>query len=161
MSTTAVQTGQLLTFLLDRECFAVGVGHVREVLEKINITRVPKTPEYMRGVINIRGNVVPVIDLRLKLGLPVIEDTVDTCIIVTEIELEDTMMVLGFLVDSVDEVVEIKPEDIEPAPHMGHQIDTTYIKGIGKRDDRFVIILNSKEVFEAEELDDLSRVVEK
>ena len=160
MSMTMVQTGQFLTFSLDKECFAVEVEQVREVLEKTSITRVPKTPEYMQGVINIRGNVVPVIDLRLKLGLPVIADTLDTCIIVTEIELEDDMMVLGLLVDSVDEVVEIKPEDIEPAPHMGHQIDTTYIKGIGKRDERFIIILNSGEIFETEELDDLSQVVE-
>ena len=160
MSTTMVQTGQFLTFSLDKECFAVGVEQVREVLEKINITRVPKTPDYMRGVINIRGNVVPVIDLRLKLGLPVIADTLDTCIIVTEIELEDDMLVLGLLVDSVDEVVEFKPEDIEPAPHMGHQIDTTYIKGIGKRDERFIIILNSGEIFETEELSDFSQVVE-
>jgi len=155
-----VQTGQFLTFSLDKECFAVGVEQVREVLEKTSITRVPKTPEYMQGVINIRGNVVPVIDLRLKLGLPVIADTEDTCIIVTEIELEDDMLVLGLLVDSVDEVVEIKPEDIEPAPHMGHQIDTTYIKGIGKRDERFIIILKSEKIFDTDEMDTISKVVE-
>ncbi len=155
-----MQTGQFLTFSVDKESFAVEVEHVREVLEKTTITRVPKTPDYMRGVINIRGNVVPIIDLRLKLGLPVIEDTVDTCIIVTEIELEDGVMVLGLLVDSVDEVVEIKPEDIEPAPYMGHHIDTTYMKGIGKRDERFIIILSSKEIFRTEELDTLSRIVE-
>ena len=160
MSTTMVQTGQFLTFSLDKECFAVGVEHVREVLEKTSITRVPKTPEYMQGVINIRGNVVPVIDLRSKLGLPVIADTLDTCIIVTEIELEDDMLVLGLLVDSVDEVVEIKPEDIEPAPHMGHQIDTTYIKGIGKRDERFIIILKSEKIFDTDEMDTISKVVE-
>jgi purine-binding chemotaxis protein CheW len=161
MSTAVIQTNQFLTFSLDGEHYAVGVGSVREVLEKNEITRMPKTPDYMRGIINIRGSVVPIIDLRLKLGLPVIEDTVDTCIIVTEIELEDDeVMVLGLMVDSVDEVVEIKADEIDPAPKIGHRIDTDFIAGIGKLEERFIIILNGREIFEVAELNILTQAVE-
>jgi len=161
VSTVVIQTNQFLTFSLDSEHYAVGVGSVREVLEKSEITRMPKTPGYMRGIINIRGSVVPIIDLRLKLGLPITEDTVDTCIIVTEIDLKDSeMIVLGLMVDSVDEVVEIRSDDVEPAPKIGHRIDTDFIAGIGKLEERFIIILNSREIFETEELDILSRAVE-
>jgi purine-binding chemotaxis protein CheW len=161
VSTAVIQTNQFLTFALGLEHYAVGVGSVREVLEKNEITRMPKTPDYMRGIINIRGSVVPIIDLRLKLGLPVIEDTVDTCIIVTEMELEDNeMMVLGLMVDSVDEVVEIKSDEIAPAPRIGHRIDTDFIAGIGKLEERFIIILNSSEIFETREIEILTQVVE-
>jgi purine-binding chemotaxis protein CheW len=161
VSTAVIQTNQFLTFSLDGEHYAVGVGSVREVLEKTAITQMPKTPDYMRGIINIRGSVVPIIDLRLKLGLSLSEDTVDTCIIVTEIELTDKeIIVLGLLVDSVDEVVEIRSDEIDPAPKIGHRIDTDFIAGIGKLEDRFIIILNSREIFEVAEIDILTQVVD-
>jgi len=147
------ETRQYLTFNLGGEPFALDVAHVREILELTNITRVPRTPESMRGVINLRGSVVPVIDMRLKFGLPNLETTVDTCIIVVEVSLEGESTVLGALVDSVQEVFELGPDLIEPAPRIGGGIKTEFIKGIGKRESRFIMILDIEKTFSAEELD--------
>ncbi len=111
------ETRQYLTFKLAQEVFAVDVEKVREILELTTITKVPKTPEYMRGVINLRGSVVPVMDLRLKFGMPASERTVDTCIVVVEVLHENDVMVIGALADSVQEVFELEPEQIEPPPN--------------------------------------------
>jgi len=147
------ETRQYLTFNLGGEPFALDVAHVREILELTNITKVPRTPESMRGVINLRGSVVPVIDMRLKFGLPSLEATVDTCIIVVEVSLEGESAILGALVDSVQEVFELEPGLIEPAPKIGVGIRTEFIKGIGKRESRFIMILDIEKTFSAEELD--------
>jgi len=147
------ETKQYLTFNLGGEPFALEVAHVREILELTNITKVPRTPESMRGVINLRGSVVPVIDMRLKFGLPNLEATVDTCIIVVEASLEGDSVILGALVDSVQEVFELEPGMIEPAPKIGSGIRTEFIKGIGKRDSKFIMILDMEKTFSAEELD--------
>ena len=112
----------------------------------------PKTPDYMRGVINLRGSVVPVLDMRLKFGLTQTEKTVNTCIIVAEVSFEDERTIIGALVDSVEEVFELEPEQIEPAPKIGTQLKTEFIKGMGKRDDHFIIILNIDKVFSSDEL---------
>lgn len=146
------ETKQYLTFHLDAEDFAVDVSNVKEILEYTSITKVPKTPEYMRGVINLRGSVVPVLDMRLKFGLTETKETVDTCIVVLEVALDGEKATMGALVDSVQEVFELDPQDIEPPPRIGTHLRTDFIKGIGKRDDRFIIILDIDKVFSSEEI---------
>ena len=141
-----------LTFGLDGEIFALEVAHVREVLDLASITKVPKTPDFMRGVINLRGGVVPVVDMRLKFNLPATEDTVDTCIIVIDVELESETIVLGALADSVRAVFELGSDLIEPPPSIGTRLDTEFIKGMGKHDDQFIIILDIDKVFSADEV---------
>jgi len=143
---------QFLTFTLGKEIFALDIGTVREVLELTSITKIPRTPEFMRGVINLRGSVVPVMDLRLKFGMTQTEDTVNTCIIITEIELEGEITVLGALADSVQEVLDLEPEQIEPAPKVGTKLNTEFIKGMGKHGETFIILLDVDKVFSAEEL---------
>ena len=145
-------TRQYLTFRLGEEVFALDVSHVREILEFTTITKVPRTPHYMRGVINLRGSVVPVFDMRLKFGLTPIDKTVNTCVIVVEATCEGGTTVIGALVDSVEEVFELTPEEIEPAPSMGIQLCSDFIAGMGKRDDRFMVILDIDKVFTSDEL---------
>jgi purine-binding chemotaxis protein CheW len=145
-------TRQYLTFQLAEEIFGVDVSHVREILEFNTVTKVPKTPDYMRGVINLRGSVVPVLDMRLKFGMTLTKKTVNTCIIVVEVYYEGETIVIGALVDSVDEVFELEPDQIEPAPKIGIQLRTEFIKGMGKKDERFIIILDMDSVFSAGEL---------
>jgi purine-binding chemotaxis protein CheW len=153
MSVAAVkEANQYLTFKLAEEVFAVDVSSVREILEMIPITKVPKTPEFMRGVINVRGSVVPVVDMRLKFSMPRGEETVNTCIIVMEVYLDGEATTVGALTDSVQEVFELSAEQIEPAPKIGTQLDTEFIKGIGNHDDSFVIILDIDRIFTSEEL---------
>jgi purine-binding chemotaxis protein CheW len=143
---------QYLTFSLDHEIFALDIAKVREVLDMTTITKVPKTPEFMRGVINLRGSVVPVVDLRLKFGLTKTEQTVNTCIIITEVSLDGDTTVLGALADSVEEVLDLGPDRIEAAPKIGTRLNTEFIKGMGRQDDRFIIILDIDKVFSTDEL---------
>ena len=150
--TNSIETNQYLTFKLDDEVFGLAIGKVREVLDFTTITKVPRTPEYMRGVINLRGSVVPVVDLHLKFGLAQTEKTVNTCIIIVEIQMEGEITVLGALADSVQEVVELEPEQIEPAPKIGTKLNTEFIKGMGKREDQFIILLDIDKVFSSDEL---------
>lgn len=145
-------TTQYLTFNLGGKLFALVVSKTYEVLELTNITKVPKTPAFMRGVINLRGRVVPVIDMRLKFGMPEGQETVDTCIVVMELSLGGEATVLGALVDSVDEVIDLDPNKIEPAPKIGTHLDTEFILGMGKLDEQFVIILDIDRIFSREEL---------
>lgn len=143
---------QYLTFKLDEEVFALEISQVREVLDYTTVTKVPQTPEFMLGVINLRGSVVPVVDMRLKFGMTRTETTVNTCIIIVEIELDGEATVLGALVDSVQEVLELDPDQIEPPPRMGTRLKSGFIKGMGKRDNAFIIILNIDKVFTSDEL---------
>jgi len=148
----SIDMNQFLTFKLDEEVFGLAIGKVREVLDFTTVTRVPQTPAYMRGVINLRGSVVPVIDLNLKFGMKKTEKTVNTCIIIAEIEMDGEVTILGALADSVQEVVELEPDQIEPAPKIGTKLNTEFIKGMGKRDDVFIILLDIDKVFSYEEL---------
>jgi purine-binding chemotaxis protein CheW len=147
-----LQATQYLTFTLAEEIFAVDVARVREILEMPNITKVPQVPDFMRGVINLRGCVVPVIDLRLKFGMMETAQTVNTCIIVVEVMMDGENTVLGSLADSVQEVIEMEPAQIEAAPHIGTRLNTDFIKGMGKHDGRFVMILDIDKVFSSVEL---------
>lgn len=146
------ETRTYLTFTLDEEDFAVDVINVREVLDFTNVTKVPRTPDFMKGVINLRGSVVPVVDMRLKFGLEEAEVTVDTCIIVMEVDMEGEATIIGALSDSVKEVFELDPNSIEPPPRIGTRLDTEFISGMGKYNDDFIIILDINEVFSADEL---------
>jgi purine-binding chemotaxis protein CheW len=153
MSVTEInETVQYLTFKLADEIFALDVAKVREILEQTTITKVPQTPDFMRGVINLRGSVVPVIDMRLKFGMSATQQTVNTCIIVAEVQMDDEVIVLGALADSVQEVIEMAPEQIEAAPHIGTRLNTDFIKGMGKHDGRFIMILDIDKIFTNEEL---------
>jgi len=154
-------TKQYLTFNLDKELYTVDVSRAQEVLEFKSITRVPQTPDFMRGVINLRGSVVPVVDLRLKFGMSETENTEDTCIIVVELNLEGENTVLGVLADSVQEVIDLNPDEIEPPPKIGSSIKTDFIMGMGKKDSKFVIILNFDRVFSIEELESVKVSKEK
>jgi purine-binding chemotaxis protein CheW len=146
------ETTQYLTFKLDDETFALDISKVREVLDFTTVTKVPRTPEFMRGVINLRGSVVPVVDLRLKFGMSRTENGVNTCIIITEVTVDGDTTVLGALADSVQEVLDLDPGSIAPAPRIGTKLRTEFIKGMGKRDEHFIIILDIDKVFSADEL---------
>ncbi len=153
MSVTEItDTRQYLTFKLADEVFAIDVSKVREVLDFTTITKIPRTPDFMSGVINLRGNVVPVVDLRLCFEMSRTEKTVNTCIVVMEMLIEGESTVIGALADSVEEVIDLEPEQIQPAPRMGTQIRTDFIKGMGRRDAQFIMILDIDRVFSAEEL---------
>lgn len=143
---------QFLTFTLDHERYAVEIAKVREVLEFTSVNRVPRTPESLRGVINLRGNVVPVVDLRLKLGLSRTERTVDTCVVITEVVVDGEPIVLGVLADSVQEVIELDAASILPPPKLGTRVDSAFIRGMGRRDDQFLIVLDIDRVLSEEDL---------
>ena len=146
------ETTQYLTFRLDYELFALDIAKVREVLDLTAITRVPRTPEYMLGVINLRGSVVPVVDLRIRFGMEKSETTVNTCIIITEVLADDETLILGALVDSVQEVIDLESGDLEPPPKIGARLNTDFIKGMGRQNDKFIILLYIDKVFSTSEL---------
>ncbi|MDA3950540.1 MAG: chemotaxis protein CheW [Spirochaeta sp.] len=159
MSDTAITTAnQYLTFRLDNGRYAINVGRVREVLEHTNLTKIPGMPPYMEGVLNVRGSVLPVIDLRTKFGMEHLETQIDTAIVVTEIVRETETVVVGCKTDAVEEVIDIMPEAIEPPPSIGTEISSDFIYGIGKADDDFVIILDVERVFSDTEIGNLASV---
>ena len=148
----AITSNSYLTFKLSQEIFSVNVSQVREILEMPKITSVPQSPEYMKGVINLRGSVLPVIDTRIKFGLPVSEQTIETCVIVMEVLMGDEEIVVGAIVDRVLDVLEIIPEKINASPSLGTKYKSEFIQGMGKLDnDQFVMILNINEVFSTDE----------
>ena len=113
----------------------------------------PKTPPFMRGVINLRGSVVPVMDLRLKFGMSSTEQTVNSCIIVVELELEGDQVVVGVLADAVQEVIDLEPEQIEPAPKIGTRLNMEFLVGMGKHNGNFMMILDLDKIFQGADLD--------
>jgi purine-binding chemotaxis protein CheW len=150
---------QYLTFRLNQEVFAVEVFRVREVLDVVNITKVPNAPSYMRGMINVRGSVVPVMDTRLKFGMGEVEATLDTRIIILEVkDLDGEIIVMGALADSVHEVTELNADDVESAPRLGTSWNNDFIAGIAKRNGQFIVILDIDYVFTSTELMALSDV---
>ncbi len=149
-----------LTFKLGDETFAANVSKVIEILEIPKITRVPRSPDFMRGVVNLRGNVLSVVDSRIKFGLPVTEDTVNTCIIVMNISLEGQDITLGLIVDAVKEVRNIATDSIQPLPEIGSKFDAKFIEGMVKDDNQFIMLLNVAALFSAQEADILSHVSE-
>ncbi|MCX8083513.1 MAG: chemotaxis protein CheW [Calditerrivibrio sp.] len=147
-----------LTFTLNNEIFALDIKSVKEVLDYIKITKVPRTPDYMLGVINLRGNVAPVVDLKMKFGMPPSEKTVDTCIIIVEVDIDGVKTTVGIMADSVKEVVDFDSSHIEEAPKIGLNLNIDFIKGMAKKDDEFVIVLDIDKVFSVEEIGEISSV---
>ncbi len=146
-----------LSFKLGKEVFAANVSNVLEILEMPSVTSIPYAPAYMRGVINLRGKVLPVLDTRLKFGLDVGEDTVDTSIIVLRIHMEGKEMEIGALVDAVEEVMELSESDMEPAPKLGSDLKIKFMEGMVKNDDKFIMILNMDKVFSGEDLQNVQK----
>ena len=156
-TSTSLGVEKLLTFTLAGELFALDIGSVREILDYTEITKIPQTPEFMRGVVNLRGSAIPVIDLRLKFGLGETGRTLNTRIILIEVVADGELTVLGSMADSVKEVYEIETAKIDPPPRMGTKINTAFIRGIGKKDDKFIIVLDIGKVFSDEELANVRR----
>lgn len=144
----AIEGGKFLTFRLQEEEYGLEILMVREIIGVIDITPVPQTPDYVKGVINLRGKVIPIIDLRLKFSLDEAEHTNETCIIVVDVG----TMLMGIVVDTVSEVLDIKASDIEPPPSFGSKLRTDYIMGIGKVKDEVKILLDIGKVLTSEEL---------
>jgi purine-binding chemotaxis protein CheW len=141
-----------LTFKLQEEIFAVKVEKVIEIQELKQITKVPKTPSYMKGVVNLRGSVLPVIDTRIKFGLSQTVETVNTCILVLKIEIDQDTILLGLLVDSVQEVLELLSSQINPPPRIGNKYKSEFITGMGKINDNFIMLLDIDKIFSVEEI---------
>jgi purine-binding chemotaxis protein CheW len=150
---SAEQTQQYLTFVLAGEVFAMGILAIKEIIEYADLTEVPMMPEYVRGVINLRGAVVPVIDLSVRFGKPSSPVTKRTCIVIIEIQTRHERHVLGVVVDAVNAVLDIPAADVEPPPAFGASIRTDFIRGMGKVNGRFVILLDVDHVLAAEEMD--------
>jgi purine-binding chemotaxis protein CheW len=149
---TAAETTQYLTFKLANEVFALDIGKVREVLDFTAVTGIPGTPDFMRGVINLRGSVVPVVDMRLKFGMPATCQGVNTCIIIVEITVDGETTVVGAMADAVQEVLDLDTDRIEPPPRIGTRLNINFIRGMGKYDDQFIIILDIDKIFSLSEL---------
>ena len=148
--------GKFLTFILGKEIYGFEILKVREIIGLMDITTVPQTPEYMKGVINLRGKVIPVIDLRLKFSMQEEEHTQETCVIVVEVENTS----IGIIVDSVSEVSDISGSSIEEAPSFGQGIDTSFIMGLGKVKDKIIILLDIETVLSSEELEMVGQLAE-
>ncbi len=147
-----LQAEQYITFRLGSEVFAVNVANVREVLDLTPITKVPTAPRCMRGVVNVRGSAIPVLDLRQRFGMSSVEETVNTRILVLELEIEEELVVVGGIADSVHEVIELEPAQIVAPPTVAMRWRSDFIRGIGKRGDEFIILLDLATVFSEAEL---------
>ncbi|MDV3504202.1 chemotaxis protein CheW [Marinobacter sp. M-5] len=144
---------QVLSFVLDDEWFGVEISGIQEVLEYRRITQVPRTPNCMLGVINLRGKVIPVVDLRQHFRMQMSEPTIDSCIVIVNVEVDGENTPLGILTDRVQEVVELDAAEISPAPRIGNRIDSQFIEGMAKYDDHFIILLRLSEIFSSDELE--------
>ena len=136
-----------LTFKLDEEYFALNVLKVIEILEVPQITKIPRSPDYMAGIINLRGKVLPLVDTKVKFGLPPIEYTINTCIIVIEINVEGELLQVGTLVDEVLEVIEIEKNEIQPSPSIEAKYNLEFIEGMFRKDENFIMLLDLDKVF--------------
>ena len=143
---------QYLTFRLAKEMFAIEILSIKEIIEYSQVTEVPMMPEFVRGVINLRGSVVPVVDLQARFGRNSSAVGKRTCIVIVEVNVVDEVQDIGVVVDAVSEVLAIKAESIEKAPSFGARIRPEFISGMGKVDDQFVIILNVEKVLSVDEL---------
>lgn len=151
-------TVQYLTFFLADEEYAVRILQVREILELGPITRVPSTPAHVRGVINVRGSVVPVVDLAVKLGLPETQVTRRTCVVIVEAALQGETRVLGLLVDAVHQVVELGAADIEVPPSFGTQVHPSYLLGMGRAEPKFVMLLDIDQALSEVEIEAMEEI---
>jgi len=149
---TITKINSYLSFNLGDEEFAVNVSKVLNILEMLKITEVPKSPEYMKGVINLRGKVLPVIDTRIKFGMKPTEYTTNTCIVVIEVKIDGEEVQVGALVDSVQAVLELEDSEIQSSPSIGSKYKSEFIYGMVKVDEKFIMLLDMEKVFSAEEV---------
>jgi purine-binding chemotaxis protein CheW len=154
------RSGKYLTFQLGREEFGIRVLKVREIMGILEITAVPQTPPHVKGVVNLRGKVVPLIDLRLKFGLPAADYTQRTCIIVTQINGESGNILMGVIVDGVSEVLTLAPSDIEDTPDFGEEITGNYLLGLAKVKGKVKILLDIDKVLTAQDLHHLRTILQ-
>lgn len=152
------RAGKYLTFELGGEIYGLEILKVQEIIGIMTVTRVPRTPDFVRGVINLRGKVIPVVDLRIKFGLDSIDDTERTCIIVVQVSQEDNIITMGIIVDEVSEVLDIAANQIEAAPEFGHQIETNFILGMGKVEKKVVMLLDVDKVLSGGEIELVSKM---
>jgi len=157
-STIAGGGVQYLTFKLREEVFAFDIARVREVLDFTTLTKVPNSQDFVLGVINLRGLVVPIVDLRLAFGMTKTEKTAATCVIIAEVAVNGETSVLGMLADSVNEVLNLEPDQIQPAPKIGTRLRTSFIAGLGKINEQFIIVLDIDRVFSSAEISSVQRV---
>lgn len=150
--------GKYLTFNLAEEDYGIAILKVKEIIGMMPVTQVPKTPDFIKGVVNLRGKVIPVTDLRLKFGLQEIDYTDRTCIIVIEINGQNGTILVGIVVDAVSEVLNIKAEEIEPSPTFGAQLNTSFILGLAKMEDGVKILLDIDEVLNTDSITMLQEV---
>ena len=148
----ADREGKYLTFTLAEEEYGIGILRIKEIIGMMPITTIPQTPEFVKGVINLRGKVIPVVDLRLRFGMGSIDYTERTCIIVVEIEAQAGTVMIGIVVDAVSEVLNIKGEDIEETPTFGTKLNTEYILGMAKMEGSVKILLDIGRVLTGEEI---------
>lgn len=161
VQTMTMKTGKYLTFTLADEDYGIGILKVKEIIGMMPITSVPKTPQFVKGVINLRGKVIPVIDLRVKFDMGESDYTERTCIIVVEIDTEDETVLIGIVVDSVSEVLNIQEDEIEDTPAFGTQLDVDYILGIAKTEGGVKILLNIDRVLSSDEISSLEKKARK
>lgn len=153
----SVKTGKYLTFMLEQESYGIGILKVKEIIGMMPITSVPRTPQFVKGVINLRGKVIPVVDLRLKFSMNSIAYNDRTCIIVVEIDAESGTVLIGIVVDAVSEVLNINDEEIEETPAFGAKMDTTYILGMAKMEGGVKILLDIDKVLSTTEIEMLDK----
>ena len=152
-----IETGKYLTFVLEKETYGIGILKVKEIIGMMPITSVPRTPEFIKGIVNLRGKVIPVVDLRLKFNMASIPYSERTCIIVVEIDGPSGTVPIGIVVDAVSEVLNIKEEEIEETPAFGAKMNTDYILGMAKKDDGVKILLDIDSVLKIKELESLNQ----
>jgi purine-binding chemotaxis protein CheW len=150
--------GKYLTFKLGDEEYGLEILKVQEIIGAMEVTRVPRTPEYVRGVINLRGKVIPVIDIRKKFGLEVVDETEKTCIIVVQVEQGNRSVTMSIVVDEVSEVLDIDGSQLEPTPEFGSTINTDFILAMGKVGEKVVMLLGIDKVLSTEEIKDIEHV---
>jgi purine-binding chemotaxis protein CheW len=148
----ALPPTQYLSFFIAGEEYAVGILRVKEILEFGNLTRIPTTPVWIRGIINLRGAGVPVVDLAVKLGLPETPVTKRTCVVILETQLEKTARTMGIMVDSVSQVMDLLPGEIEPPPTFGARLRVDFLLGMGKVDSKFVLLLDIDRILSPSEV---------
>ena len=158
ISEMAHRAGKYLTFKLGAEEFGLEILKVQEIIKMMDITRVPRTPDFVRGVINLRGKVIPVVDLRLRFAMEAKATTDKTCVIVVQVRRENVTVTMGTIVDEVSEVLDIGGEQIEPAPEFGEMVNTDFIVGMGKVGKRVVMLLDVDKVLSQQELDVVGKV---
>lgn len=151
LGATRGKAGKYLTFRLGNEVFGLEILKVQEIIGIMKVTHVPRTPRFVRGVINLRGKVFPVVDLRLKFDLEAVQDTDRTCIIVLQVSRTDHLLTMGIVVDAVSEVLDISAGQIEPPPEFGTSVNTSFILGLGKSGDKVIILLDVDRVLTGEE----------